>query len=96
MKKDEMTHEPEKIETLIIEKPTKIKHSCPSCQADAKKIADGFEICTNCGTTNLEIKKGQKLAICNNCGGVIPESYIGTSNKACPHCGVEAGAHWIK
>jgi len=103
LKKDEMLREKRetpvveilKPEIPIVETPKKHEHSCPSCKSSFKKIADDFEICTDCGTTDLKIKKGQKLAICNNCGGLIPESFIGTKNN-CPHCDSNAGAHWAK
>jgi Zn finger protein HypA/HybF involved in hydrogenase expression len=69
-------------------------HSCPSCQAAFEKKQEGFEICKDCGTVDITIKKGEKLAICNACGGIIPESLVGGDNKACPHCGSDAGARW--
>lgn len=84
-----------KVEAPEVEKPKKHVHSCPSCNASFEKIDDGFEICKDCGTADITLKKGQKMAICNNCGGVIPESFIGV-NKNCPHCDSNVGAHWAK
>ena len=69
-------------------------HTCPSCQAAFEKKQEGFEICEGCGTVDITIKKGEKMAICNACGGIIPESLVGGDNKNCPHCGSDAGARW--
>lgn len=82
LKKDEM-----------LEKKKHI-HNCPSCQAAFEKKQEGFEICKDCGTVDITIKKGEKMAICNTCGGIIPESLVGGNNKNCPHCGSDAGARW--
>ena len=93
LKKDEMLGEKRK--QKVDEQSKKHVHSCPSCNASFEKLGDGFEICKDCGTTDITLKKGQKMAICNNCGGVIPESFIGTDNN-CPHCNSNVGAHWAK
>ena len=83
LKKDEM------VETK------KKKHTCPSCQAAFEKKQEGFEICKDCGTVDLTLKKGEKIAVCNACGGIIPESLVGGDNKNCPHCGSNVGARWV-
>ena len=77
----------------ILEKKKHV-HSCPSCQAALEKKQEGFEICKDCGTVDITLKKGEKVAVCNACGGIIPESLVGGENKLCPHCSSDAGARW--
>ena len=59
LKKDEMLGK--KKELKVEEKPKIHIHSCPSCKSEFEKIGDGFEICKDCGTTDLTIKKGEKM-----------------------------------
>ena len=100
LKKDEMLDKKKKEIHIdkILEKDEPLEkkhvHSCPSCQAALEKKQEGFEICKDCGTVDITLKKGEKVAICNACGGIIPESLVGGENKGCPHCGSEAGARW--
>lgn len=91
-KKEDHINKVLKKDEMLVKK--KHVHSCPSCQAALEKKQEGFEICKDCGTVDITLKKGEKVAICNACGGIIPESLVGGDNKSCPHCGSDGGARW--
>ena len=89
-KKEHINKALKKDEMIAKKEVKKHVHSCPSCQATLEKLGDGYEYCKDCGTTDLTLKKGQKLLICSNCGTVVSESV-----SSCPNCG-STKAHWAK